>query len=46
VKWSQCCVWLAGNVAGDWHELAPQRTLAGLMRRIDKNIKIASHDEP
>jgi [acyl-carrier-protein] S-malonyltransferase len=46
VKWAQCCSWLVANATGEWHELAPQRTLAGLMRRIDKNIKIASHDEP
>jgi [acyl-carrier-protein] S-malonyltransferase len=46
VKWAQCCRWMAGNVQGEWHELAPQRTLAGMMRRIDKNIKVIDHDQP
>ena len=45
VKWAQCCSWLANNVKGDWHELAPQRTLAGMMRRIDKGVKVIGHDE-
>jgi [acyl-carrier-protein] S-malonyltransferase len=46
VRWSQSCQWLAGNVAGAYHELAPGKTLMGLMRRIDKNIKVTTHDEP
>ena len=28
------------------HELAPGKTLAGLMRRIDKAAKVTNHDEP
>jgi [acyl-carrier-protein] S-malonyltransferase len=46
VRWSQGCSWLAANVAGAWHELAPGKTLAGLMRRIDRAIKVNTHDEP
>ncbi|MBL8762845.1 MAG: ACP S-malonyltransferase [Phycisphaerae bacterium] len=47
VRWAECGAWLAANhPAAPWHEVAPGRTLAGLMRRIDKNIKVESHDEP
>lgn len=50
VRWAECCSWLAGslgNVAGlEFHELAPGKTLAGLYRRIDKAIKVVTHDEP
>lgn len=46
VRWDEGCRWLAANVRGHWHELAPGRTLMGLMRRIDKTIKVETHDEP
>lgn len=46
VRWSQSCQWLATNVKAEFHELAPGKTLAGLMRRIDKNVKVITHDEP
>lgn len=46
VRWDEGCRWLAANVRGAWHELAPGRTLMGLMRRIDKAIKVETHDEP
>lgn len=46
VRWDEGCRWLAANVRGAWHELAPGRTLMGLMRRIDKAIKVDTHDEP
>jgi [acyl-carrier-protein] S-malonyltransferase len=46
VRWSQGCAWLAGNLKGEFHELAPGRTLSGLMRRIDKNVKVINHEEP
>ncbi len=32
--------------AGSWVELAPGKTLAGLMRRIDRAVKVENHDEP
>lgn len=50
VRWADSCVTLgslASSHAGtEFHELAPGKTLAGLMRRIDKNMKVISHDEP
>ncbi|MBL0927661.1 MAG: ACP S-malonyltransferase [Phycisphaerales bacterium] len=46
VRWSQSCLWLAAQVRGAYHELAPGKVLAGLMRRIDRNIKVTSHDTP
>lgn len=46
VRWSQSCAALASSAKGDYHELAPGKTLAGLMRRIDKAIKVTTHDEP
>ena len=30
----------------DWHELGPGSVLRGLMRRIDREVKVQSHDEP
>jgi [acyl-carrier-protein] S-malonyltransferase len=56
VRWAQNCSWLAGNVLAssasnsnkpaEAHELAPGKTLAGLMRRIDKNVKVTAHEDP
>lgn len=46
VLWSQSCVWLGSNVNGVFHEMAPGKVLAGLMRRINREIKVISHDEP
>ncbi len=46
VRWSESCSAIVGTVRGDVHELAPGKTLAGLMRRIDKNTKVTTHDEP
>jgi [acyl-carrier-protein] S-malonyltransferase len=47
VRWEQNCRSLVEQKQdGEWHELAPGKTLAGLMRRIDKNVKVETHDEP
>lgn len=46
VRWDQSCRWLAANVRGEYHELAPGKVLAGLMRRIDRNKKVSAHDQP
>lgn len=49
VKWSQSCAWMSQQFAAsnqDFHELAPGKTLAGLMRRIDKAAKVTGHDTP
>jgi [acyl-carrier-protein] S-malonyltransferase len=51
VRWAECVQHLVrtGAQAGgavEFHELAPGKTLAGLMRRIDKSVKVTNHDEP
>jgi len=53
VRWSQSCSWLISNRNKptehgevEWHELSPGKTLSGLMRRIDKSIKVVSDDAP
>lgn len=47
VRWSDSCAWLIRTYAGaELIEPAPGRTLAGLMRRIDKGAKVQSFDEP
>ncbi len=46
VKWSQSCQWMAANVlaGSEVYELAPGKTLMGLMRRIDKGVKVNALD--
>jgi [acyl-carrier-protein] S-malonyltransferase len=46
VRWAQSCQWMGANVQGEYHEVAPGATLAGLMRRIDRSLKVTSHDQP
>jgi [acyl-carrier-protein] S-malonyltransferase len=46
VRWAQSCQWMSANVKGEYHEMAPGATLAGLMRRIDRSLKVTSHDKP
>lgn len=46
VKWAQSCAWMGANVKGEFFELAPGKTLAGLMRRINKEIKVTTNDTP
>ncbi len=46
VRWEQCCRFLVEHAKGEMHELAPGKTLAGLMRRIDRALKVSSHDAP
>ena len=46
VLWGNSCERLASNTTGVWHELAPGSSLKGLMRRIDRSIKVQTHDEP
>lgn len=46
VRWSACVEWLVGHAAGEPHELAPGRTLAGLCRKIDRTLKVQNHDLP
>lgn len=46
VRWAQGCMWMKERCVGQRHELAPGATLAGLMRRIDRDTKVQTHDEP
>jgi [acyl-carrier-protein] S-malonyltransferase len=46
VKWSQSCQGLVLNGHTEYVELAPGTVLRGLMRRIDRQAKVNSHDEP
>ena len=47
VRWAQACTAMASQYDGcNWHELAPSSVLRGLMRRIDRDVKVQSHDEP
>ncbi len=46
VRWEESCRWLLSNTEGPLHELAPGKVLSGLMRRIDRQRKVTSHDEP
>jgi [acyl-carrier-protein] S-malonyltransferase len=49
VRWSETCLGLATalpDAEASYHELAPGSVLRGLMRRIDRNRKVISHEEP
>ena len=46
VRWAEQCVNMAKMYEGAWHELAPGSVLRGLVRRIDRQVKVQSHDEP
>lgn len=46
VRWAECCSHLNSAFGGEPHELAPGKTLAGLMRRIDRGVKVTPHDGP
>lgn len=50
VKWAQCCLAVASDARCgyecQYHELSPGSVLRGLMRRIDRNVKVQNHDEP
>ncbi|MCW5767705.1 MAG: ACP S-malonyltransferase [Phycisphaeraceae bacterium] len=50
VRWAESCQTLSSLASArpgvEFHELAPGKTLAGLMRRIDRNIKVTTHEEP
>ena len=47
VRWAQSCSAMASRYDGcQWHELAPSGVLRGLMRRITREVKVESHDEP
>lgn len=46
VRWAESCLWLSQNISGEFHELAPNKVLTGLMRRIDRSVKVTNHDAP
>ncbi|MBX3373472.1 MAG: ACP S-malonyltransferase [Phycisphaeraceae bacterium] len=46
VRWSQGCALMPPAGSVEYHELAPGSTLRGLMRRIDRERKVTSHDQP
>jgi [acyl-carrier-protein] S-malonyltransferase len=52
VRWSQCCESMVQTLGEDtetpfeWHELAPGSVLRGLFRRIDRAVKVHTHDKP
>ncbi len=46
VRWQQTCLGLGSDGTMTFHELAPGAVLRGLMRRIDRNKKVITHDQP
>ena len=46
VRWAEQCTSMTTEYDGGWHELGPGSVLRGLMRRIDRQVKVQSHDEP
>ena len=46
VRWEDCGRWLADRPNAEFHELAPGKVLAGLLRRIDRSLKVTTHDAP
>lgn len=46
VRWEQNVRWLVQNAPGRYVEPAPGKVLSGLMRRIDKSVKVENHAEP
>lgn len=46
VKWAQSCLGIVERNEAAYHEMAPGTVLRGLMRRIERKIKVISHDEP
>ncbi|MEM6257371.1 MAG: ACP S-malonyltransferase [Planctomycetota bacterium] len=46
VRWSQSMQYAAKNLPGRYVELAPGKVLSGLMRRIEKSIRVENFDSP
>jgi [acyl-carrier-protein] S-malonyltransferase len=46
VRWSDSMRWSIDNVESNFVELAPGKVLSGLMRRIDRGIKVRNFSEP
>lgn len=46
VRWEQSMAWAVAHLPGRYLELAPNKVLSGLMRRIDRAVKVENHAEP
>ena len=46
VRWSESCRAIVADGTMQCLEMAPGSVLRGLMRRIDRNLKVISHDSP
>ena len=52
VRWQQCCTSMVKAIEPsaetplEWHEMAPGSVLRGLFRRIDRKVKVQTHDAP
>lgn len=46
VRWAQTCVAMSSTTGVEYVELAPGKTLAGLFRRINRDVKVLTHDTP
>lgn len=48
VRWAKCCEYIKNNepfAGAKWIELAPGRTLSGIMRKIDRKVKITNYSD-
>lgn len=48
VRWADCCTYVKNNddfTGMNWMELAPGKTLGGIMRKIDRKIKVKNMSE-
>ncbi|MEQ9097169.1 MAG: ACP S-malonyltransferase [Phycisphaerales bacterium] len=49
VRWAQGCQNMVADGLGEdatWHELAPGKSLTGMMKRIDRSVGVSMHDAP
>lgn len=46
VRWAESCQRMIAAGMIHYLELAPNKVLRGLMRRIDRTAEVTSHDEP
>lgn len=46
VRWSQSMAWMTNEIPGQYVEVAPNKVLGGLMRRINRSVKVTTSDTP
>jgi len=46
VRWSDSMLWIMENMPGRYIEVAPNKVLSGLMRRINRKIRVENFSEP